>query len=196
MQTVHPELTLVHPRVEQDSLTQQVVENLRNAFSVRVVLWPLPVHDETDTLNGLAARAARLSSLGLYEPVLVCFGGLFIESCRGFPGLRTQEVVRQIGPEGILRLLGNEPNRAARWVVILAFCRPGQPPRLFQHSVTGEIPLAMSSDAEFLDSVFSRTTTTAATLGAPNMIREAIRRTCEDFLEWRRGPSGDEGGTE
>src|SRR5579859_2321960 len=34
VQTVHPELTLVHPRVEQDPLTQQVVENLSNEFSV------------------------------------------------------------------------------------------------------------------------------------------------------------------
>ncbi len=182
------DLTLVQPRLESDQLVQQVVRELEEQVRVRVVNWPLPVHSESDTINGLAARAARLSSLGLFKPVLVCFGGLFITSVRGFPGLRTQEVVRQIGADGIIRLLAGGTDRSARWIVILAYCRPGEPPAVFQRVLTGEIPLEPIGDSNFLDAVFVRGDSRASDLPRPNPIMDSIGAACREFLTWLSPP--------
>jgi inosine/xanthosine triphosphate pyrophosphatase family protein len=177
----------VQPRVEPDELTREVLSLLRSRISVHPTLWPLPVHDETDTLTGLAARAARLSSLGLFEPVIAFFGGLFINSYRGFPGLRTQEVVQQIGPDGLVRLLGEASDRTASWLVVLAYCEPGQPPRLFQRMIRGEITKHRKNDSSYIDSIFS---SVEATKGAPlpeNDVRRVVETACSEFLDWHIG---------
>lgn len=181
-------LTLVQPRSEQDELTRQVVDRLGGPVAVRVVPWPLPVHDERDSLSGLATKAARLSALGLFAPVLACFGGLYIQSAGGFPGVHTQEICRQIGADGIIRLMGDEKNRTARWMVVLAFCSPGQPPRTFLKYVDGEIPHARVSDSEFVDAAFVRPPSGVALGLAGNPVKETVDEICREFLDWRSGP--------
>lgn len=177
-------LAMVQPRFEPDSLTSEVLTLLQEQLSVHLTLWPLPVHDETDTIPGLAARTARLSSLGLYEPVVACFAGLFIDSCHGFPGLRTPEVVQQIGPDGIIRILGEQSNRSAHWMIVIAFCEPGRPPQLFQQSLRGEIATRRMNASSYIDSVFHSASRAQAETEPQNDVRDAVRQACARFLAW------------
>jgi XTP/dITP diphosphohydrolase len=97
----------------------------------------------SDPISEIAKKAA-LEALKKYKvPVAVEDAGIFFTAYPGFPGLNTKWVMRNIGYDGILRLLDGK-DRTVYFRSIVAYCEPsylqrGEEPMLFEGRIDGSI---------------------------------------------------------
>jgi XTP/dITP diphosphohydrolase len=85
------------------------------------------------------ARAAR-EALGRPElPVLVEDSGLMVEAWDGFPGALTKWLMSSVGNEGLLRMLGQDEDRSAKAVCVVAFAEADGNVRTFRGEVPGSV---------------------------------------------------------
>jgi XTP/dITP diphosphohydrolase len=85
------------------------------------------------------ARAAReaLGKPGL--PVIVEDSGLMVNAWDGFPGALTKWLMRSVGNEGLLRMLGGDEDRSARAVCVVALAEADGRVRIFRGEVPGTL---------------------------------------------------------
>jgi len=79
---------------------------------------------QSDSLDEIALVAARAAYSSTLAPLAVDDSGLFIEALDGFPGPYSSYVYKKLGVHGILRLLGDSPNRRACFHTSLALIYP------------------------------------------------------------------------
>lgn len=85
------------------------------------------------------ARAAR-QALGRPElPVIVEDSGLMVDAWGGFPGALTKWLMRSVGNEGLLRMLGADEDRSARAVCVVALAGADGEVRTFRGEVRGTL---------------------------------------------------------
>jgi XTP/dITP diphosphohydrolase len=85
------------------------------------------------------ARVAR-EALGNPElPVLVEDSGLMVDAWGGFPGALTKWVMKSVGNEGLLRMLGPGEDRSARAVCVVALADVDGNVRTFRGEVEGTL---------------------------------------------------------
>ena len=99
---------------------------------------------QSDDIAAVASTAARTAARNVGSPLIVEDAGLFVDSLGGFPGPYSSYVFSKLGLEGILRLLGDSPNRRAVFRSAVAYCEPESDPRLFEGEVRGWIVMAPS----------------------------------------------------
>ncbi|HEX6711057.1 MAG TPA: RdgB/HAM1 family non-canonical purine NTP pyrophosphatase [Rubrobacter sp.] len=85
------------------------------------------------------ARTAReaLGKPGL--PVIVEDSGLMVDVWDGFPGALTKWLMRRVGNEGLLRMLGPDDDRSARAVCVVALAEANGTVRTFRGEVRGTL---------------------------------------------------------
>ncbi|RLF14251.1 MAG: non-canonical purine NTP pyrophosphatase, partial [Thermoprotei archaeon] len=107
---------------------------------VEVVGMDLRVKErQADSLEEVAAEAAREAYAKLQKPLFVEDSGVFIEALKGFPGPYSAYVYRTIGNRGILRLMEGVKDRRATFKSVIALCLNEGEPLLFIGSVEGEV---------------------------------------------------------
>ena len=105
------------------------------------------LRDDVPELQGddvveVAIHGARWAADKWDLPVLVEDTGLFIEALGGFPGPYASYVLRTIGLEGVLKLLGGVEDRRAYFKTALAFCDGrGAEPIVFTGEAWGRVAL-------------------------------------------------------
>lgn len=123
-----------------------------NWFKVKIakeILEPLGIevlHKKMDCLEiqaneieKVAMFSAKFATNKLKIPVLVNDSGLVIEELKGFPGPYTHYVEETITEEGVLKLMKGIENRKAKFIEVLAFCKPNNEPIIFSGATLGEI---------------------------------------------------------
>lgn len=94
---------------------------------------------QADSVEEVAMYSAKEASEKLKCTVLKNDTGLYIEALGGFPGPYTHYADDKLGENGILKLLGNEPNRNACFVEAFAYCEYGKEPIVFKSVTKGTI---------------------------------------------------------
>jgi XTP/dITP diphosphohydrolase len=85
------------------------------------------------------ARAAREALHAPDLPVLVEDSGLMVDAWGGFPGALTRWVMKSVGNEGLLRMLGPGGDRSARAVCVVALADTDGAVRIFRGEVRGTL---------------------------------------------------------
>ena len=94
---------------------------------------------QSDSVEEIAAFSAKEASEKLKCTVLKNDTGFFIEALGGFPGPYTHDVMRQIGTDGILRLMEGKKNRKAYYKEAFAYCEYGKEPVIFTAITEGRL---------------------------------------------------------
>jgi XTP/dITP diphosphohydrolase len=90
----------------------------------------------------VAAEKASAAREALGEPavpVLVEDSGLMVDAWDGFPGALTKWLMRSVGNEGLLRMLGADDDRSARAVCVVALAEADGTVRTFRGEVQGSL---------------------------------------------------------
>ncbi|MDP3997254.1 MAG: non-canonical purine NTP pyrophosphatase [bacterium] len=93
-------------------------------------------HD--DSMDDLAAGAAKKLAAELNQPIVLEDTGLFFTAYPGFPGALPKFVFNTLGYEGIFKLLAGT-TRQAYFKTVAGFCQPNQTPQLFTGIMRGTI---------------------------------------------------------
>lgn len=83
------------------------------------------------------------------RPVMIDDSGLFVDALRGFPGVFSSHAFKTLGCEGILRLLGDESDRGARFECCVGFMAPGGEPFIAKGVAEGSISTGMRGSGGF-----------------------------------------------
>ncbi|MFA5108352.1 MAG: XTP/dITP diphosphatase [Candidatus Micrarchaeia archaeon] len=76
---------------------------------------------QSDSISEVARVCAENAYKHIKKPLFVEDSGLFIDCLGGFPGVYSSYALDKIGCEGILRLLGQERQRSARFECAIAY---------------------------------------------------------------------------
>lgn len=76
---------------------------------------------QSDSLQEVARTCAQNAYSRIQKPLFVEDSGLFVDALHGFPGVYSSYALEKIGCEGILRLLGQERLRSARFKCAIAY---------------------------------------------------------------------------
>lgn len=87
----------------------------------------------------VASYSASIAARKYKRPLIVEDAGLFVEALDGFPGAFSSYVFTTLGIEGLLTLLAREGKRDAYFGSAVAYCRPGDSPKVFEGRVNGTI---------------------------------------------------------
>jgi XTP/dITP diphosphohydrolase len=96
---------------------------------------------QDDNLENIARTSATDAAKKSDLPVFVEDAGLFVNALNGFPGPYSAYVYRTLGTKGILKLMGNEKNRDAYFLSVVAFSTPQEQsePKTFLGRIEGRI---------------------------------------------------------
>jgi XTP/dITP diphosphohydrolase len=111
---------------------------------------------QSDDIATVASHSARAAARSVGSPLIVEDAGLFIDSLGGFPGPYSSYAFSKIGLRGVLRTLGDSPDRWAVFRSAVAYCEPEGESRLFEGAVRGWIVTAPSGSHGFgFDPIFA-----------------------------------------
>ena len=85
------------------------------------------------------ARAARVVLGDKDLPVIVEDSGLMVDAWGGFPGAVTKWVMKSVGNEGLLRLLGPDEDRSSSAVCVVALAEADGKVHTFRGEVRGTV---------------------------------------------------------
>jgi XTP/dITP diphosphohydrolase len=112
------------------------------------------VEIQADTAQ-VAAFSAREAARKYGRKLIVEDAGLFVEDLDGFPGPFSSHAFETIGIDGLLTLLAASKSRKAYFKSAVAYCEPGDEPRVFEGEVHGRISRAPAGENGFgFDPVF------------------------------------------
>jgi len=95
---------------------------------------------QSESLEEIAACSVRDAFRRCRLPLIVEDAGLFVDELNGFPGPYAAYAYKTLGNEGLLRLLKDRRNRAAKFRSVVAFLSGGlRSPVCFEGEVQGEI---------------------------------------------------------
>ena len=80
---------------------------------------------------------------------------MYLKHYKGFPGVYLSYVEKWLGSEGLLKLMEDVADRAARWEYAVSYCRPGEDPVVVSTNLGGRIAYkAKGSGGWATDSIF------------------------------------------
>ena len=94
-------------------------------------------HD--DSIEEIAAKAAKQLAEELQQPVMVDDSGVFFSAYPCFPGAIPKIAFNGLGYEGLLKLLEGKTGkeREAVFVSCIGYCEPGKDPHVFRGELKG-----------------------------------------------------------
>lgn len=110
---------------------------------------------QAETLEEVALFGARYLARKIDKPFFIEDAGLFINSLNGFPGVYSAYIFKEIGCEGILRLMEKKDDREAEFKSVIAYKERGKKTRLFLGICRGRISDEMRGSKGFgFDPIF------------------------------------------
>lgn len=92
-------------------------------YNIEFETTSLEKHEiRSEDVEEIARVAARVAFDTLQQPVVVDDTGFFVDELKGFPGSYAAIVLRTIGYEGILQLLGDKEERSSAFKTAVGFC--------------------------------------------------------------------------
>lgn len=118
-------------------------------YSIKIIQKPAKgIEIQSDSLMEVARVCAKNAYSKFRVPLLVEDSGLFVDALRGFPGVYSSAIYKQVGCEGILRLLAQKRQKSAKFVCALAYA-DSSGVRLFRGVVHGTIASRIRTGAGF-----------------------------------------------
>lgn len=97
-------------------------KSILKRYNITIVSSPQKGDEiQSDSIVEVAKICAQNAYSKIGKPLFVEDSGLFIDSLGGFPGVYSAFALDKIGCEGILRLLGQERQRSARFECAIAY---------------------------------------------------------------------------
>ncbi|MFN3909692.1 MAG: XTP/dITP diphosphatase [Candidatus Anstonellaceae archaeon] len=104
---------------------------------------------QSDSLEEVARICARNAYKHFKKPLFVEDSGLFINALKGFPGIYSSYVLKTVGCNGILNLLGQERHRSAKYISTVAFVNSKGQLKIFKGEVKGRISRSIEEGEGF-----------------------------------------------
>ncbi len=103
---------------------------------------------QSESIREIAGKSVKNAYARCQLPIFVEDAGLFIGALDGFPGPYAAYVYHTIHNSGILKLLGNNADRHARFQSVIAYCDQQSPcqPEFFIGEVKGEITTSVREE--------------------------------------------------
>lgn len=103
----------------------EIAKSVLSLYDIEVENVDLDVDEiQEEDIEVIASKSALLAAQILNKPVIKTDVGFEIEALNGFPGAFGKYVFKQLGTEGILRLLEGKENRKGKAIEVLAFATP------------------------------------------------------------------------
>lgn len=103
----------------------EIAQSVLKIYNIEVENIDLGVDEVQDTdIEVIAAKSALLAAKELNRPVIKTDVGFEFEALNGFPGAFGKYVFKQLGTEGILKLLEDKDNRKGKSIEVLAYAEP------------------------------------------------------------------------
>jgi len=110
---------------------------------------------QTDSLEMVVIQGLYWLIEHYNKPLLCDDSGLFVDAIGGFPGVYSAYAFKNIGCDGILKLMDGKKDRNARFECCLGFIEPGKEPLLFRGTSEGTISHSQKGDKGFgFDPIF------------------------------------------
>ena len=125
-----------------------VTHNLGKVKEARLILEPgikvNHINLEYDEIQHddpveVAKKSAEQVAALLNKTAVVDDSGLFITALKGFPGVFSSTIHKQIGLKGILKLMEGEKNRECFYRTVVGYCQPGKKAITFAGEERGSI---------------------------------------------------------
>jgi XTP/dITP diphosphohydrolase len=94
--------------------------------------------DHSKTVQEIAAAGAKHCAEELKLPVFVDDTGIFFTACKDYPGNAPKAVFETDSYEGLLKSVEGR-DRHAYFLCVIAYCKPGQEPMIFEGILHGTI---------------------------------------------------------
>lgn len=98
---------------------------------------------QSENVEDVASYSAKWASDQLGKPVIVTDFGMYIEALKGFPGPFIKYVNHWLNSEDILKLMEGKDNRKCTAKDCLAYCKPGEDPKIFVEENIGIITTSL-----------------------------------------------------
>ena len=126
---------------------------LSNKFDLKINFINKDIVEvQSDKIEDVAVNKSIMAFNDIKKPIIIEDSGLFINSLNGFPGPYSSFVLKTIGNEGILRLLGNK-DRAAIFKAIIVY-NDGHILKKFVGQTKGNISKTISDAGWGYDPIF------------------------------------------
>lgn len=103
----------------------EIAQAVLSMYNIEVNNIDLGVDEIQETnIEIIAAKSAIAAAKELHMPVIKTDVGFEFEALNGFPGAFGRYVFKQLGTEGILKLLEDKENRRAKSIEVLAYAEP------------------------------------------------------------------------
>ncbi len=103
----------------------EIAKSVLDLYGLNVENIDLDVDEIQETnIETIASKSALLAAQILNKPVIKTDVGFEIEALNGFPGAFGKYVFKQLGTEGILKLLEGKENRKGKAIEVLAYAEP------------------------------------------------------------------------
>lgn len=96
------------------------------------------IEDKDKDMKEVCESASRYLAKKLNQEVVVEDTGLYFEAYNNFPGPHPKFVFNSLGFEGIMKLLEGK-SRKAYFKTAVAYCKPGEDPKIFEGIMHGTI---------------------------------------------------------
>ncbi|MFH0927832.1 MAG: RdgB/HAM1 family non-canonical purine NTP pyrophosphatase [Candidatus Micrarchaeota archaeon] len=114
-------------------------QTILKQFGLNVVSSPQKgIEIQSDSVSEVARVCAENAYSHIKKPLFVEDSGLFVDALGGFPGVYSSYALEKVGCEGILRLLGQERQRSAKFTCAVAYANENGT-RIFEGEVFGRI---------------------------------------------------------
>jgi XTP/dITP diphosphohydrolase len=104
---------------------------------------------QSDSLQKVAKTCALRAFEKFKRPLFVEDSGLFVDALKGFPGVYSSYVLKTVGCKGILRLLGQERRRSAKFVCVVAYANKYGKIKIFKGEISGKISYSIKLGGGF-----------------------------------------------
>lgn len=103
----------------------EIAESVLNMYDIEVENIDLDPDEIQETnIEVIAAKSALEAAKEINKPVIKTDVGFEFEALNGFPGAFGKYVFKQLGTEGILKLLEDKDNRKGIAIEVLAYAEP------------------------------------------------------------------------
>lgn len=103
----------------------EICKTVLDMYNIEVENMDIGVDEIQDTdIELIAAKSAIMAAKQINMPVIKTDVGFEFEALNGFPGAFGKYVFKQLGTEGMLKLMEGKENRKAKSIEVLAYATP------------------------------------------------------------------------
>lgn len=127
-----------------------------NEFNIKILQLKLETPEIQDKdICKVAEYSAKFASDKLHKNVIKVDVGFEIESLNGFPGPFSKFINEWLSPNQILKIIGDESNRKAKFIDVVSYCELNKKPISFFAETNGTIARKPLGDNGWgLDKIF------------------------------------------